>query len=131
MGDFLFVGIPVVIHLEGGGDILLVSKGNASGSVGCGESHAHGGVMLFPVFPEVRAAGMFGGSGICNIKHIFDSETVPGAVQQGNALSAPLYISAHVLVPDLIGCTGFRIGPLGMDQDLLMVGIFIDPGCRI
>ena len=48
-------------------------------------------------------------------------------VQQGNALGAAPDIAVHAVIPDIVGCTGDGVGPLGVDHELVGVGIFIEP----
>ena len=85
--------------------------------------------MLRAVFPEIGTAGAFRGAGIRYIEHIFQLRSVPGVIDKGDALCAPADITPHSLVPQFVICAGGGFGTLGVDHQLLMVGVFIQSGC--
>ena len=99
----------------GNGKLFLQSGGNCL-------------LMLRAVFPEIGAAGAFCGAGICHIEHILEFGIVAGIVDEGNALCSPANITPHPLVPQLIIRTGGGVRALGVDHELFMVGVFVQPG---
>ena len=84
--------------------------------------------MLRAVFPEIGAAGAFRGSRICHIEHIFQLRHIPGVVNEGDALCSPANVTPHSLVPQFVVCAGRGVGALGIDHELFMVGILVNPG---
>ena len=50
-------------------------------------------------------------------------------IDKGDALCAPADITPHSLVPQFVICAGGGFGTLGVDHQLLMVGVFIQSGC--
>ena len=81
--------------------------------------------MLRAVFPEVGAAGAFRGAGIRYIEYIFELRSVPGVVNEGDALCAPANIAPHPLVPKFVVRAGRGFGTLGVDHELLMVRVLV------
>lgn len=51
-----------------------------------------------------------------------------GVIQQGDAPAAPVYPAIHPTVPELNGGAGDGVGALGVDQELIPEGVFINPG---
>ena len=84
-------------------------------------------LMLRAVFPEIGAAGAFGAAGICHIKYIFQLRSVPGVVNEGDALCASANIAPHSLVPQFVVRAGGSVGPLGVDHELFVVWVFVQP----
>ena len=85
--------------------------------------------MLRAVFPEIRAAGALRGTSIRYIEHIFQLRSIPGVVDEGDALCAPANITPHSLVPQFVVRAGRGFGALGVDHELLVVGVLIQSGC--
>ena len=79
--------------------------------------------------PEERTTGVLTLTGIRNIKHITKSHTITAVIQKCNAGRTSTHIATHTLIPQFIICTGRCIRTLGIDQQLLMVGIFVQTGC--
>ena len=71
---------------------------------------------------------MLPAAGVGNVEYILDLRPVSGGVQQRNTAAAALDIAAHGVVPEIILRAGCGVRPLGVDQQLLMVGIFVEPG---
>lgn len=71
---------------------------------------------------------MLPAAGVGNVEYILDLRPVSGGVQQRNAMAAAFDIAAHGVEPEIIVCAGCGVRPLGIDQQLLMEGIFVKPG---
>ncbi|AYF39147.1 hypothetical protein CXP51_09635 [Ethanoligenens harbinense] len=84
--------------------------------------------MLRPVLPKIRAAGIFPAARVGNVKDIPDSRPVSGSVDERNSLAAAPDIPPHFIVPKLIPGAGSRVGALGVDHELLVIRIFVEPG---
>ena len=90
----------------------------------------HGGYcrnMLLPQFPQVQASGIGPGAGVRNIKHIAQSLAVAAGIDERDALGTAPHIPAHRIVPDVELRTGGGIRALGMDHDLLVIRVFVQP----
>ena len=68
------------------------------------------------------------GVGIRDIKNISDFGCGTAIVNQGNAVGPAVDPPAHAPVPDVHGSAGCGVWPLGMNQQLIPKGIFINPG---
>ena len=85
-------------------------------------------LMLRAVLPKERAAGIRAAAGIRYIKNIFHAGSIPGAVDQSDALGAAPHIAVHGVIPDLVARAGRRLRLLGEDQELLIIGVLIQSG---
>lgn len=81
--------------------------------------------MLRAVFPEIGTAGAFRGAGIRYIEHIFQLRSIPGVIDKGDAFRTPANITPHPLVPQFVVRAGRGFGALGIDHELLVVGVFL------
>jgi hypothetical protein len=77
--------------------------------------------------PQNDRAGVLPGAGVRYIENIAEPRAVAVGIQQGDALCAAFDIATHSLVPEVILCAGGGIRSLGMDHQLLMVGILVKP----
>lgn len=84
--------------------------------------------MLLAIFPEVGVTGAFRGAGICHIENIFEFGRITGVVNEGDSLCTAPNVATHTPVPQFVVCTGGGFRPLGINHELLMVGVFIEPG---
>jgi hypothetical protein len=81
--------------------------------------------MFRAVLPQPGAAGVFLLAGVSHIKDIANSVFAGAGVDEGNALSPPHHIPAHLLVPEVIVCTGGGLRALGVDKKLFVKWIFL------
>ena len=77
--------------------------------------------------PQPGVAGILPGSGVGQVEHIPQMQLVACIVQQGDALGPAPDVAVHAVVPDIVGCAGGSVGPLGVDHELVGVGVFIKP----
>lgn len=84
-------------------------------------------LMFRAVFPEVGITGAFSFSGVCHIENVFELGSIAGIVNEGNALGTPANVATHSLVPQLVVCTGGSFWTLGIDHELFMVGVLVEP----
>jgi hypothetical protein len=90
----------------------------------------HGGYgrnVLLPKFPQVQASGIGPGAGVRNIKYIAQSLAVAAGIDERDALGTAPHIPAHCIVPDVELRTGGGVRALGMDHDLLVIRVFVQP----
>ena len=127
--DVPLVFLPIALDQLSGDGFQLKSETDAAGlTEPLFQGGGHTVPMLRAVFPKERAAGIRAAACVGYIKDIFHPGRVPGAVDQSNALCAAPYIAVHGFVPDLIASAGRGLRLLGKDQELLIVGVFIQSG---
>ena len=83
--------------------------------------------MFFPELEQVGIPGIFAAASVCYIEYIFQFRIIPGSVNKGNARILAPDVAAHLLVPGVIVGAGGGIRALGIDHELLMVGVFVQP----
>ena len=91
------------------------------------QSRRHRILMLLPVLPKVRAAGVFSAASIRHIKYISQLGIVTGGVDQSDSPGAAPHIPAHSIIPQVIFRAGRCLRALGKDHQLLVVGVLIQP----
>ena len=109
---------------------LLRQAARSGNAIGTFQSGTDRLPVLVPVLPQIDRTGIGPRAGIRHIKDIFQARRHTAGVDQGDALGIPPHITAHRMVPKIIRCAGRRVGALGEDQKLLIVGVFVEPrGC--
>ncbi|MCY1714898.1 hypothetical protein OUY18_11615 [Caproiciproducens galactitolivorans] len=129
MKNVVLMLLPIFVRQLSGDLLQLVGKTFFAGNLillfQCRRNH----VFIFRmVLPKERAAGIVPASRVGYIEDVPDSRLVAGGVDERNTSTAAPDIPAHFFVPKLITGTGRRIGALGIDHELLMVRIFVEPG---
>ena len=123
--DVLPVFVPVFRRKLSGDLFKLIRKvaaGNVKPLLQCRRYRVP---IFLLVLPQLGSGVLFA-AGIGHIEHIAQKRPVSAVVDNGDARSAPPYIPAHPLVPEIIFRAGGGIGPLGVDQELFRVRIFIE-----
>lgn len=82
-------------------------------------------LMLRPVLPKERAAGIVPAACVGDIKDVPDSRPVAGGVDERDSLAAAPDVPVHFFIPKLISGTGRSVGALGIDHELLVIRIFV------
>ena len=83
-------------------------------------------VMIYSLhFPQIRFPRSFDRVGIRNIKNIAQPKPGPRIVQQRNAFRAAIHPTVHLAVPQFQLCAGNCIGPLGVDQKIILKRIAV------
>ena len=85
-------------------------------------------VMSLFHFPRMRHFCITSSSCVSNIKNISQFEITAIIHQQCDTVRASLDISVHRPIPDIVLSTGCCIGPLCINQDLILMGVFVKPG---
>lgn len=126
--NVVLIIIPVFVHQPGGHLLQLIGKalfpGNRKAPL---QSCRYCVLMLLPVLPKIRTAGVFSAAGIGHIEYISQSGIVAGGVNQGNAPGATPHIPAHPIVPQVIFGAGRGLRALSEDHQLFMVGVLVQP----
>ncbi|MDO5545867.1 MAG: hypothetical protein Q4F81_08600 [Eubacteriales bacterium] len=126
--NVLLVIVPIFICQLSGNTGQLLGKIAVCDTIAALQHGGHWNDMFWLHGPEPRAAGVFPFPGVRDIKDIAQPWPVPGIVHQGNSPGAALHIPAHPVIPKVILRTSGGIRALGIDHQLLMVGIFVKAG---
>ena len=126
--NVLLMGIPIIVHQESGDMFQQIREADSTADFkAIFQRRRDDAFMLVPVLPKERAASIFAAARVRYIEHIFQSGIIAAGIDQGNALGAAPHIAVHLFVPQLIIGAGRRIWTLGVDHQLLMVGVLIQP----
>ena len=79
--------------------------------------------------PGTDIDGVLPGAGLRDIENIPQAQGTLIKLQQSDALVAAVNIAVHGIVPKVIFGAGGGIGPLRVDQQLILVVVFVEP-CR-
>ncbi|ASB41314.1 hypothetical protein ADH66_11990 [Acutalibacter muris] len=127
--EVLHVAVPILGGQLPGNGLQLVGQAAFIGNAVLfpkGGSHGFG---MFPaVLPQVGAAAPFPLHGVGNIEHISNPTAVLPDVKQGDTRGAPTHPPAHALFPHVVTGAGRGLRALGVDEDLLVVRVFVEPG---
>lgn len=125
-GQLTFMLFPIVPRQHRGDLFQLVGKSVlARDAKAFFQSGGHNLLMFRAVLPQPGAAGVFLLAGVSHIKDIANSVFAGAGVDEGNALGPPHHIPAHLLVPEVIVCTGGGLRALGVDKKLFVKRIFV------
>ncbi|WP_295759325.1 hypothetical protein [uncultured Oscillibacter sp.] len=127
--DAVLVLLPIFSG-EAGGDApdLLLQPRAGPHAVGPFQHILHSGDIFLTHGPEVDRAGVLPLPGVRHIEHIAQLRAAARVVHQGDALGAAAHIAAHGLVPEVILGAGRGVRALLVDHELLIVGVFVEPG---
>lgn len=127
--DVLLVVVPI-FACKLGGDLFKLFSQVAAGHVKPLFQRRRYGVLVFlPILPQ-PGPGILSAAGVGHIEHIPQKRPVSAVVYDGDARGPPAHIPAHPLIPEIIFRAGGGVGPLGVDQELFGVRIFIETPCR-
>ena len=88
---------------------------------------AHCVRVFLPVLPEVGGSRPFHAARVRHVEHIPKPWLLAAAVDEGDAPGASADIPAHLFVPEVVLRAGGGVRTLGVDHDLLGVGVFVQP----
>ncbi|WP_255575524.1 hypothetical protein [Caproiciproducens faecalis] len=120
--------LPIFVCQLSGNLLQLVGKTFFAGNGILPFQRCRNRVLMFrAILPKIRTAGILTVSCVGNIKDVPDSRLVTGCVDERNPFSSAPDIPAHFFVPDFITGAGRSVGALGIDHELLMVRVFVEP----
>ena len=126
--DIPLIVPPVFLRKLRRDALKLVGKPSFSVHTVAAFQHGAYRVRVFlPVFPEVAALGKLPAARVRHIDHIPKPRPFAAAVDERDALGAPADIPAHLFVPEVVLRAGGGVRTLGVDHDLLGVGVFVQP----
>ena len=127
--DVLLVVVPV-FACKLGGDLFKLFSQVAAGHVKPLLQRRRYRVLVFlPILPQ-PGPGILSAASVGHIEHISQKRPVSAVVYDGDARGPTAHIPAHPLIPEIIFRAGGSVGPLGVNQELFGIRIFIETPCR-
>ena len=127
VADILGIVVPVVLHQFAGEICKLLGEVRVADPVGFRQHLGH----RFPEgkihLPEVRVQGVSAGAGVRHIKDIPQVRGAAAVIQQGDALRAAPDKPVHPVIPDIVLSAGGGVRALGVNQQLVGIGVLIQP----
>jgi len=101
------------------------------GAISLFQGGEDGGVVFFTHLPQIRLPRTPHRAGVRNVKDVFQAGfPTPVFSYDRNTLGTGFHPAAHCAIPQLHAGTGGGIGPLGINQELFIKGIFVNAGGR-
>ena len=126
-----FVICPIFSCKLGGCCLHLLDNAVAAGhTVAPLQRGGNGIFMLRTELPEVHGAGVLPFAGVSHIKDVSQLWLLTACVYKGNAVGAAPDKAPHLFVPEIVLGAGSCVRPLGVDHDLFVIRILVEPcGC--
>ena len=119
---------PVFIRKLRGDMFKLIRNGHRGRQIVLSREHIQNRrFMVFFEPPEIRKAGILPPAGIGNVEYIVKLRRIAGRIQQSDALRAAPHIPAHGAVPDVEAGAGRSVRALGVDEQLIVVRVLVQP----
>jgi hypothetical protein len=126
--DVVLMILPIFVRQLSGDLFQLVGKPLLVGNLILLFQSRRNRVLMFQaVLPKVRTAGIVPASRIGNVKDVPNPRPVAGGVDEGDPLAAAPDIPAHFFIPKLIPGAGRRVWALGIDHELFVIRILVEP----
>lgn len=123
--------IPIVRHKLDGDFLQLLRQTDVPGrriKTLC-QCRRHRLPVFLLVLPQ-PGPSFFIAARVGHIENIPQERLAAAVVNDGNTRGTPAHIPAHPLIPEIVLSAGGGVGPLGIDQELLREGVFIEPPRR-
>ncbi|WP_242962139.1 hypothetical protein [Faecalibacterium sp. An192] len=130
VADFLSIVVPVVLHQFAGEICKLLGEVGITDPIGFRQHLGHWFPEAVIHLPEVRVQGVSAGAGIRHVKDIPQVRGAAAVIQQGDAFGAAPDKPVHPVVPDIILSAGGGIRALGINQQLVGIGVLVQPTCQ-
>ena len=129
--DVLLMILPVCTRLTLG-DLgqLKMQTVNSRNIIFLFQHGSDGGFIALIDLPQEGIEGSTPGAGVGYIEHIVQRKLPSVIVQQGDALGTSPYIAVHGVIPQIVLGASSGVGPLGMNQQLVTVLVFVQSGRR-
>ena len=129
--DVVLIVVPILIHKLGGDAFKLLRKTVFGAHIEATlQGGGHGVIVFVLILPKIRAAGLLPASGIGYVEHIFEPGVVAAGVDERDALAPTPDIAPHGFVPEIVVRASRGLRALGVDHELLMVGVLVKPRRR-
>ena len=125
--DVLGIVVPVVLHQFAGEVCKLLGEVRVTDPIGFRQHLGHRFSIAVIHLPEVRVQGVSAGASVRNIEHIPQVRGAAAVIQQSNAFGAAPDKPVHPAIPDIILGAGGGVRALGVNQQLVGIGVLIQP----
>ena len=127
VADVLGVVVPVVLHQFAGEVCKLLGEVRVADPVGFRQHRGHRFPEAVIHLPEVRVQGVSAGAGVRHVKDIPQVRGAAAVIQQGDALRAAPDKPVHPVIPDIVLSAGGGVRALGVNQQLVGIGVLVQP----
>ena len=127
VADILGVVVPVVLHQFAGEVRKLLGEVGVTDPIGLRQHIGYRFPEAVVHLPEVRVQGVSAGAGIRHVKDIPQVLGASAVIQQGDAFGAAPDKPVHPIVPHIILSAGGGVRALGVNQQLVGIGILVQP----
>ena len=123
--------IPVFVRKLCGDVLKLLLKSIFSRNTIIVLQHGRYSIVVRPAkLPQIHRARVLSCAGISHIKDVFQFGIISRRVYNSNTLGAATHIAPHALVPEVVFSAGSGIRSLGVNHDLLIIRVLVQPsGC--
>ncbi|GJN65918.1 hypothetical protein JCM17207_25430 [Faecalibacterium gallinarum] len=119
--------VPVVLHQFAGEVCKLLGEIGVTDPIGFRQHSSHRFPEAVIHLPEVRVQGVSAGAGVRYIKDIPQIRGAAAVIQKGDPLRTPPDKPVHPVVPDVILSAGGGVRALGVNQQLVGIGVLVQP----
>ena len=127
VADILGIVVPVVLHQFAGEICKLLGEVGITDPIVFRQHFGHRFPEAVIHLPEVRVQGVSAGASVRNIEHIPQVRGAAAVIQQGDALRAAPDKPVHPVIPDIVLSAGGGVRALGVNQQLVGIGVLIQP----
>ena len=125
--DFLGIVVPVVLHQFAGEICKLLGEVWITDPIGLRQHSSHRLPEAVIHLPEVRVQRVSAGTSVRHVKNIPQVRGAAAVIQQGDAFGAAPDKPVHPAIPDIILGAGGGVRALGVNQQLVGIGVLIQP----
>ena len=126
------VTIDLIHGMDGHIHKLVANVPARIGAIPFSQGGEDGRVVFLPHLPQVRFPRPTHRAGVPIVVDILQIRLTPPVLSDDcDALGTGLHPAPHGIVPQLHAGAGGGVGPLGVDQELFVKGIFVEPGGRV
>ena len=120
--------LPVIVPIfrrKLGGDFFKLFRKVAAGHIKPLLQRRRYCVPIFLLVLPQLGPGVLTAASVSHIEHIPQKGPAAAVVDDSDTSGPPPHIPAHPLIPEIIFRAGGGVGPLGMDQELFGIWIFL------
>ena len=127
VADILGIVVPVVLHQFAGEVCQLLGEIRITDPIGFCQHLGHRFPEAVIHLPEIRVQGVSADAGVRHVKDIPQVRGVAAVIQQGDTFGAAPDKPVHPVVPDIILSAGGGVRALGVNQQLVGIGVLVQP----
>ena len=127
VADILSVVVPVILYQFAGEVCKLLGEIGVAYPVSFRQHRGHRFPEAVIHLPEVRVQRVSAGTSVRHVKNIPQVRGAAAVIQQGDAFGAAPDKPVHPAIPDIILGAGGGVRALGVNQQLVGIGVLIQP----